>query len=1295
MILNGPPALSDFRRDRLLAEIRRLHPDVTTLSARFVHLAALSRGLDGEGEGLLRRLLSYGPQRLDWADVEPPGPASLVVTPRPGTISPWSTKASDIARHCGLDQLIRLERGVIYDFGDLPDGAASTITPLIHDRMTQIAGGMDLLTREGAARFFATDAPRPLIAIDLTGQGRGALEEANLTLGLALSGDEVDYLLDHFTAIGRNPTDVELMMFAQANSEHCRHKIFNADWEIDRTPQPHTLFGMIRHTEECSPEGTVLRYRDNAAVIQGGEGVWFHPKPASDTDPALYADHPEEQDILIKVETHNHPTAISPYPGAATGSGGEIRDEGATGRGGWPKAGLTGFSVSNLAFPEATQPWEIPYGKPDRIVSALDIMLEGPIGAAAFNNEFGRPNLTGYFRTFEMQVGEEVRGYHKPIMVAGGMGTIARRQVEKRPLSPGDLIIQLGGPAMLIGLGGGAASSQASGAGLADLDFASVQRENPEMERRAQEVINRCWQLGEDNPIISIHDIGAGGLSNGVPELIHGGGVGGRFDLARVPNDDPGMSPMEVWCNEAQERYVLAIPASAREQFQSICERERCPFAVLGEATREMRLVLTDSTTGQTPIDMDLDVLLGKPPRMLRQVSRLRPALPPFTSQGIDLNEAVDRVLRLPTVADKTFLITIGDRTVTGLVCRDQMVGPWQTPVADVAVTARGFSGVAGEAMAMGERTPVALISGPVSARLAVAEAVTNMAAADVDRIGDIKLSANWMAPAGHPGEDANLYATVEALGMELCPDLGIGIPVGKDSMSMKTVWKVGDEARSVTAPTSLIISAFASVKDVRRSLTPQLRRDQGETVLILVDLSAGQNRLGGSALAQVYGEVGNQPADLDSPDVLRGFFEGIRVLSREGAILAYHDRSDGGLFVTLAEMAFAGRTGLRVVLDGLGQDPISVLFAEEPGAVIQVKKADAEGVLERLQGLGIAQVIGELDHQDRMVFSWHGADVISRTRVELQRIWSETTWRMQALRDNARCADMEYDAILDVEDPGLSPRLTFDPDSVPAILTGAKPRVAVLREQGVNGQVEMAAAFHQAGFAAVDVTMSDLAAGRVELGGFKGLAACGGFSFGDVLGAGEGWAKSILYNSQLRDGFSAFFARSDTFSLGVCNGCQMLSNLRELIPGTEQWPRFVKNESEQFEARLALVEIPDNHSVLFQGMAGSRMPIPCAHGEGRALLQADTSTQSLIDGGMAVMRYVDNRGAPTENYPANPNGSPGGLTGVTSKDGRATIMMPHPERAFRSVALSWWPESGQEAGPWLRLFQNARTWLG
>lgn len=1296
LILRGAPALSTFRHGKLLAQLTQKVPAVSGLYAEFAHFAEVSAVLSGDEEKLLARLLEYGPS----VPVQEPVGRLFLVLPRFGTISPWSSKATDIARNCGLARVERLERGIAYYVaGELSEADARVVAATLHDRMTQLVVG----SLEQAAGLFSHAQPKPLSVVDVLGGGRAALERANIELGLALAEDEIDYLLKSFTELGRNPHDVELMMFAQANSEHCRHKIFNASWDIDGQAQEKSLFGMIKNTYELHREGVLSAYKDNAAVIEGFTAGRYFPDPET----RQYGASQEPVHILMKVETHNHPTAIAPFPGASTGSGGEIRDEGATGRGAKPKAGLTGFSVSNLNIPGFEQPWEEPYGKPERIVSALDIMIEGPLGGAAFNNEFGRPALTGYFRTFEQRVdsprGEEVRGYHKPIMLAGGMGNIRAEHVQKGEISVGAKLIVLGGPAMLIGLGGGAASSMATGASSADLDFASVQRDNPEMERRCQEVIDRCWQLGEANPIKFIHDVGAGGLSNAFPELINDGGRGGRFELRNVPNAEPGMSPLEIWCNESQERYVLSVDAADFERFKAICERERCPFAVVGEATEERRLTVSDSHFANDAVDMPLEVLLGKPPRMHRSVSREAGQGDDFAAGGLDIGEAVSRVLRHPAVASKSFLITIGDRSITGLVARDQMVGPWQVPVADCAVTATSFDVYTGEAMAMGERTPLALLDAPASGRMAIGETLTNLAAAGIGKISDIKLSANWMAAAGHPGEDARLYDTVKAVGMELCPALGITIPVGKDSMSMKTRWQEAGEDKSVTAPLSLIVSGFAPVQDVRRTLTPQLRLDKGETDLVLIDLGRGRNRLGGSILAQVYGKLGREVPDVDDAEDLKAFFAVIQGLNADGHLLAYHDRSDGGLLATVLEMAFAGHCGLNLYLDGLadGRDGLAgVLFSEELGAVIQVRQDATPEVLAQFSAAGLGDcvaVIGRPINGAEVAVSFNGEPVFAAERRVLQRQWSETSYHIQRLRDNADCADQEFDAILEEDNPGLSVKLSFDVDqdiAAPYIKRGVRPQVAILREQGVNGQVEMAAAFDRAGFASIDVHMSDILAGRVDLAEFKGLAACGGFSYGDVLGAGEGWAKSILFNGRARDAFQAFFERKDSFALGVCNGCQMMSNLHELIPGTEFWPHFVRNRSEQFEARVAMVQVQESASIFLQGMAGSRLPIAIAHGEGHAEFESEEALLEADLSGCVALRFVDNHGKVTERYPANPNGSSRGITGLSSRDGRVTIMMPHPERVFRAVQNSWRPDAWQEDAGWLRMFRNARVWV-
>ncbi|MBA1272108.1 phosphoribosylformylglycinamidine synthase [Stutzerimonas azotifigens] len=1296
LILRGAPALSAFRHGKLLAQLTEKVAAVSGVYAEFAHFAEVSGALGADEQQVLARLLKYGPS----VPVQEPTGRLFLVIPRFGTISPWSSKASDIARNCGLSKIQRLERGIAYYVaGELSESDAALIAAVLHDRMTQLV----LERFEDASTLFSHAQPRTLTAVDVLAGGRAALERANADLGLALADDEIEYLVKSFGELGRNPHDIELMMFAQANSEHCRHKIFNASWDIDGESQEKSLFGMIKNTYQMHSEGVLSAYKDNAAVIVGNVAGRFYPNPES----GEYAATREPVHILMKVETHNHPTAIAPFPGASTGSGGEIRDEGATGRGAKPKAGLTGFTVSNLNIPGFVQPWEKPYGKPERIVTALDIMIEGPLGGAAFNNEFGRPALTGYFRTFEQAVqtprGEEVRGYHKPIMLAGGMGNIREEHVQKGEISVGAKLIVLGGPAMLIGLGGGAASSMATGTSSADLDFASVQRDNPEMERRCQEVIDRCWQLGERNPIKFIHDVGAGGLSNAFPELVNDGGRGGRFELRNIPNDEPGMAPHEIWCNESQERYVLAVDTADFERFKAICERERCPFAVVGEATEEPRLTVSDSHFGNKPVDMPLNVLLGKAPRMHRSASREGALGDDFEPAGVELTEAVGRVLHHPAVASKSFLITIGDRSITGQVARDQMVGPWQVPVADCAVTATSYDVYTGEAMAMGERTPLALLDAPASGRMAIGETLTNLAAARIERLSDIKLSANWMAAAGHPGEDARLYDTVRAVGMELCPELGITIPVGKDSMSMKTRWSDEGVDKSVTSPLSLIVSGFAPVADVRQTLTPQLRLDKGETDLILIDLGRGQNRMGASILAQVYGQLGRRAPDVDDAEDLKAFFAVVQGLNADGLLLAYHDRSDGGLITTALEMAFAGHCGLDLNLDGIAHDAEeipAILFNEELGALIQVRQDDTEVILAQFSAAGLGDcvsVIGRPINNGRVVVRYNGADIFTGDRRLLQRQWSETSYQVQRLRDNAECADEEFDLLLDEENPGLHAKLSFDVNqdiAAPYIKKGLRPKVAILREQGVNGQSEMAAAFDRAGFASVDVHMSDILAGRIELESFKGLVACGGFSYGDVLGAGEGWAKSILFNSRAREAFSGFFERNDSFALGVCNGCQMLSNLHELVPGSEFWPHFVRNRSEQFEARVAMVQVQDSPSIFLQGMAGSRLPIAIAHGEGHAEFESEEALLEADLSGCIAMRLVDNHGKVTERYPANPSGSPRGITGLSSRDGRVTIMMPHPERVFRAVTNSWRPDDWQEDGGWMRMFRNARVWV-
>ena len=1301
--LRGGAALSAFRRAKLESSLKAVHPSLAVGDGTFWHFVELARAPDAAEREVLTHLLAYGePAGADAAHGE-----LFLVVPRLGTISPWASKATDIAHGCGLGAVKRIERAIAYR---ITGGATSRteVAAVLHDRMTETV--LDsLAAADGLFRHFA---PRPLARVPVLAEGRTALERANAALGLALATDEIEYLLDAFQRLARDPTDVELTMFAQANSEHCRHKIFNAEWIVDGVPQPHSLFGMIRATHAANPQGTVLAYADNAAIMEGGVARRFFADPDG-----RYAAHAELTHTIMKVETHNHPTAISPFPGAATGSGGELRDEGATGRGGKPKAGLVGFAVSNLRIPGAEEPWERDFGRPGRIASALAIMLEGPLGAAAFNNEFGRPSLAGFFRAFEAEALGVVRGYHKPIMIAGGVGSVRVEHTLKAEVPVGSLFIQLGGPGMLIGMGGGAASSMNAGSNVADLDFDSVQRGNAEIQRRAQEVIDRCWARGVDNPILSIHDVGAGGLSNALPELAYSAGRGARFDLRAAPSEEPGMTPREVWSNEAQERYVLAMAPERLAEFRSLCERERCPFAVVGTATADGHLTVSDPHFDNTPVDLDLGVILGKPPKMLRDVRRVRRPLAPLALDAIDLKEACYRVLRAPTVADKTFLVTIGDRTVGGLSARDQMVGPWQVPVADCAVTLMDFEGYAGEAFALGERTPLAIIDAPASGRMAVGEAITNLAAAPIADLSRVKLSANWMAAAGYPGEDAALFDTVRSVALDLCPQLGVSIPVGKDSLSMRTTWEERGKPREVVAPLSLIVSAFAQCEDARRTLTPWLRTDHGPTELVLIDLGRGRNRLGGSMLAQVFGQIGDQGSDLDDPAELKRFFAAIQSLNRTGWLLAYHDRSDGGLFAAVCEMAFAGRCGVTINLDILAYDPLAhdvdgnerrpelmrgrdlervlaALFAEELGAVVQVRAGDRDAVLARLAEAGLhAQVVASLNGDDEIRLVRNARAVLSEKRIDLQRAWSEVSFRMQRLRDNPECAQEEFDRILDAADPGLSASLAFDPRAdvaAPFIARGARPRVAILREQGVNGHVEMAAAFHRAGFESIDVHMSELLAGRFSMADTKGFVAPGGFSYGDVLGAGEGWAKSILLNSRSREAFATFFARGDSFALGVCNGCQMMAALAALVPGAQDWPRFLRNRSEQFEARVAMVEIAPSPSIFFAGMAGSRIPVAIAHGEGRAVFASEAARSRAS----VAARFVDSRGAPAVSYPYNPNGSPDGITGLTTADGRFTILMPHPERVFRTVQCSWHPDDWGEDSPWMRIFRNARVWV-
>ncbi|UTV53460.1 phosphoribosylformylglycinamidine synthase [Burkholderia arboris] len=1346
----GASALSDFRQTRLLDTLRQIDANIVAVRGQFLHFVNAAEPLAADDSARIDALMHYG---------EPFQPAgekgtteTFVVLPRFGTVSPWASKATDIARHCGLTHVRRIERGVEFTVTlksgllggkkALSDDARAAVVDALHDRMTESV----VAARDDAKHLFDELPAKSLETVDVLGVGRGALERANVELGLALADDEIDYLVDAFRKLERNPTDVELMMFAQANSEHCRHKIFNAQWTIDGEAQDMSLFAMIRNTEKLNPQGTIVAYSDNSSIMVGAEAErWFPRNAGAAGEPGeRYGRHTELTHTLMKVETHNHPTAISPFPGAATGAGGEIRDEGATGRGARPKAGLTGFTVSNLDLPDARQSWENardaaqpvgernpndahgPYGRPDRIASPLQIMIDGPLGGAAFNNEFGRPNLGGYFRVYEQNVGGKVHGYHKPIMIAGGLGNIADQHTHKHDVPAGSLLIQIGGPGMRIGMGGGAASSMATGANTAELDFDSVQRGNPEIERRAQEVINGCWQLGAENPILSIHDVGAGGLSNAFPEIVDGAGKGARFELRKVALEESGLSPREIWSNEAQERYVLAIAPADLPRFEAICARERCPFAVVGVATDERQLKLVDDEAAgadEYPVDMPMEVLLGKPPRMHRDVARVATERAPVDVTGIALSEVAVDVLKHPTVGSKSFLITIGDRSVGGTSVRDQMVGPWQVPVADCAVTALDYAGFKGEAMTMAERTPLAVIDAPASGRMAVGEAITNIASAPIASLDKLKLSANWMAACGTAGEDAALFDTVKAIGMELCPALGIGIPVGKDSLSMKTKWDEQGVAKEVVSPVSLIISAFAPVEDVRRHLTPQLRRvvDAGDSVLIAIDLGRGKNRMGGSIFAQVTQQVGDTTPDVDDAEDLKRFFNAIQSLNTQDKLLAYHDRSDGGLWATVCEMAFAGHAGVSLNVDMLTLDPnhesdygdakdwakqtsgrrddrtLRALFSEELGAVVQVRASDRDAVLGALREFGLSacsHVIGSVNDRDVIEVYRDAKKIFDAPRAELHRAWSEVSWRIARLRDNPACADAEYDALLDAADPGISPVLSFDPAddiAAPFIATGARPRVAILREQGVNSHLETAYAFDRAGFDAHDVHMSDLLAGRATLADFAGAVACGGFSYGDVLGAGEGWAKTIRFNANLADMFSAFFARPDTFALGICNGCQMLSSIASMIPGAQAWPKFTRNKSEQFEARFSFVEVEKSPSIFFAGMEGSRIPVAVAHGEG----YADFSQQGDIDRVAIAMRFVDHRGEATERYPFNPNGSPAGITSVTTADGRFSVLMPHMERVHRTVAMSWHPESWGEASPWMRVFRNARRWIG
>jgi phosphoribosylformylglycinamidine synthase len=1336
--LPGANALSVFRQQRLLASLAAKGIQLESIEAQYLHFAWSESELNSKDKGVLESLLTYGQPFVSQIRAGSPlysktvDLQTTIAIPRFGTVSPWASKATDIARQCGLS-VLRIERGVQYGWQSkktLNAEHRQLVLAALHDRMTEAV----IADVNEASALYQSLSDRPFTRIPVLTEGREALDKANQQLGLALSEDEVLYLVENFIRLERNPSDVELIMFAQANSEHCRHKIFNSSWTIDGNDQEKSLFAMIRNTHQLQPEGTIVAYSDNSAVMAGCESETWSPKGPD----RLYQKDTRLVHTLMKVETHNHPTAIAPFPGASTGAGGEIRDEGATGVGGRPKAGLTGFSVSNLSIPGTDLPWESEkYGKPERIATPLQIMIDGPLGGAAFNNEFGRPILGGYFRVFEQTLEGVRRGYHKPIMIAGGMGSIDSIHTAKKQIKAGHLFIQLGGPGMRIGMGGATGSSVATGTNTADLDFDSVQRGNPEMERRAQEVINSCIAMGQSNPIISIHDVGAGGISNAFPELADGAGLGAQFQLRNVPLEESGMSPAEIWCNESQERYVLAIEAKDLDLFRALCERERCPFAVVGEATTERQLKLSDNkavagSDASMPIDMPMEVLLGKPPRMHRDVGRVTQTFEELDVTDADLAQCIGWVLQQPTVASKSFLITIGDRTVGGLNARDPFVGPWQVPVADCAVTLMDYKGYRGEAMAMGERTPLAVIDAPAAAKMAVGEAITNLLAADIRRLEDIKLSANWMAACGSPGEDAKLYDSVQAIGMDLCPALGISIPVGKDSLSMTTAWKEGKHDKKVVSPVSLIISAFAAVQDVRKTSTPLLKlKDElgvtQETELILIDLGRGKNRMAGSILAQVLNQSGKSTPNVDHPEDLKALAAAMIELRKEDKLLAYHDRSDGGLLACIAEMAFASHTGISLNVDMIAVDfgqeadwgdaknwadqvsgrrqeqTLRALFNEELGAVIQIRKADRGAVFAVLRKVSLSaysHVIAKPNTNGRIEIWRDAKNIFAEPREVLQKMWGNTSYQIARLRDNPACADSEFFLLDDIADAGMSPKLTFniaEDISAPFINQNARPRVAILREQGVNSHVEMAYAMNWAGFDSYDVHMSDLLSGKSKLADFRGLVACGGFSYGDVLGAGEGWAKTILFNTQLRDQFALFFNRQESFALGICNGCQMMSNLAEIIPGAQAWPKFTRNQSEQYEARLVMAEVMSSPSIFTQGMTGSHLPIAIAHGEGFANFSQQGNLEALQKQGLTTLRFVDHKGNPTETYPMNPNGSPDGLTGITTPDGRFTVMMPHPERVFRTVQMSWapqeWLDTPDGASPWMRLFRNARVW--
>ena len=1297
IVKEGPASHSPFKLESLLRRLQSIDQNIDDLGARFIHLIDSKNDPDEEQDRILDSILEYGP---DWPFGTDEG-FKVFTLPRFGTTSPWSSKATDIAKVCGLTSIEKIERGVVFTLAlkDKDSAPSKEAIEMLYDRMTEVV----ITDLKQAKEIFSSLEPQPFSDVDILSDGKKALETANIELGLALNNDEIDYLLEQFTKLNRNPTDAELMMFAQANSEHCRHKVFNADWVIDGVDKERSLFQMIKNTYEASSRNVLSAYKDNAAVIAGHKADWFLPH----LDDQKYGRFHDEIHTMMKVETHNHPTAISPYPGAATGSGGEIRDEAATGRGAMPKAGLTGFSVSHLFIPGDLQSWEKTIGKPDHIASALDIMLDGPIGGAAYNNEFGRPNILGYFRTFEEENKEESNtswGFHKPIMIVGGMGNISDSSVKKNDIDPGSLIIVLGGPAMLIGLGGGSASSLNAGSSDSELDFASVQRDNAELERRAQEVITRCFAMGvqnkEDNanPIILIHDVGAGGLSNAIPEVADHSKMSADINLRDIDNAEPGMSPLEIWCNEAQERYVLSIHPDDLEVFDQVCKRERCPYAVVGEVATHGNLRLKDEVYDNYPIDMPMDVLFGKPPKTKLEITSEQKSIIDDGLKGIDIEEAALKILRFPTVSDKTFLIHIGDRTVGGLVSQDQFVGPWQVPVSDVAVTLKDHFGVQGEAMAMGERSPIAVHNAAASGRIAVGEAITNILSAPIGDIADIKLSANWMSSIMTDRLKQDLYETVEAISVDFCSKIGITIPVGKDSLSMQTSWVNEEKQYKNTAPLSLVISAFSPIDDVNNVITPQLK-DKSESILLLIDLGQGQNRMGGSCLSQIYNRSLGETPDIENPEVLKKFFNAITKLKSRMLIQAYHDRSDGGLFACVSEMAFAGNMGLDLSLEAANQEELlKLLFSEELGCVIQIQNGDLDDVLDILNEASLSNSIYPIGTvvKDKQISIKNNEFNHSFDLKTLRQAWSKMSYEMQKLRDNPETAEEGFKKILDVNDPGLNPKIKFGPTQIDyKRLTKSSPKVAILRDQGVNSQIEMAVAFNKAGFNAYDIHMTDILNGQVNLDQYIGLVVCGGFSYGDVLGAGGGWAKSVLFNENAQNQFKTFFHREETFSLGICNGCQMMSQLKDLIPGADHWPRFVRNLSEQFEARLNMVEVLESNSIFLNGMEGSMIPIATSHGEGRVQYSNDGDMNALIEASGVTIRYVDNFGQPAINYPDNPNGSESGFAGFCSEDGRSTIMMPHPERVMRTEQFSWCPDDWKDHGPWARFFVNARDWIG